>query len=47
MLVHNLTENLIRLRYKTQPVNAVWGKRSLFIVRTIRVTQICTLPNIK
>jgi hypothetical protein len=32
--------NTLRLCYKAQPVNAVYGKRSLFIVRTIWNTQI-------
>jgi hypothetical protein len=30
--------NTLRLRYRAQPVNAVWGN-SRFIVRTIRNTQ--------
>jgi hypothetical protein len=34
------TGNTLRLHYTAQPVNAVWGKQSLFIVRTIRNTQI-------
>jgi hypothetical protein len=35
-----LTGNTLRLSYKALPVNAVWGKQSLFIMRTIRNTQI-------
>jgi hypothetical protein len=35
-----LTGNTLRLRYGAQLVNAVLGKQSLFIVRTIRNTQI-------
>jgi hypothetical protein len=32
-------QEIIRLRYKSQPVNAVLGKQSLFILRTIWNTQ--------
>jgi hypothetical protein len=35
-----LTGNTLPLHFKAQPVNAVWGKKSLFVVRTIRGTQI-------
>jgi hypothetical protein len=31
---HFLTGNTLRLRYKAQPVNDVWKKQPLFIVRT-------------
>jgi hypothetical protein len=34
-----MCRNESRLHYKAQPVNAVWGKQSLFIVRTIWNTQ--------
>jgi thioredoxin-related protein len=34
-------------RYRAQPVNAVWGKQSLFTVRTIRNTQIQSVPHRK
>jgi hypothetical protein len=37
----------IRLRYRAQPVNAVWGTQSLFTVRTIRNTQIQSVPHRK
>jgi hypothetical protein len=40
-----LTGNTIRLRYRDQPVNAVLGKQSVFIVRTIRNTQIQSVPH--
>jgi hypothetical protein len=41
-----LTENTLRLRYKDQTLNAVQGKKTLFIVRTIRNAQIHSVGRI-
>jgi hypothetical protein len=38
-----LTGDTLRLHYRAQPVNAVWGKQLLFAVRTVRNTDtVCT-----